>query len=119
MIKCKKQQRNSVSDCLYKMCVESVKVIPTHEAYTDKHTLAHVQYEIFILSTRQITFTIVNFFLYIVYGFEIKQRDTQNNLHIMTCDCSSMTRYLCDVRFFLPAAHRSVTQPKQEQRNEY
>lgn len=96
-----------------KMCVESVKAVPTH----DKHT--HVGIEVFILSTRQISCTIVIFYSVSYTGLNwngVSERHTQNNLHIIMCDCSSMTRYLCVVcvRFFLFsfAAHRSVTQAR-------
>lgn len=82
---------NSGSDCFWKCALKVLKLFPL-----TRHTHTHAQYEVFILSTRQISFTIVSFC--IVYGFEFEQWDRENNLHIMTCDCSSMTRYLCVVR---------------------
>lgn len=106
---------------LIEMCVKSVKVVPTHEAHRQTHTHTARTRTIRVIHFEYATDKFYNsefFFLRnIVYGFEIKQRDTENNLHIMTCDCSSMTRYLCVVRscsfFFIVFCRTSVSNTRE------
>lgn len=97
-----------------KICVKSVEVIPTHETHTQiwKNRCIHFEYA---------TDKLYNSEYFVLFnGFELKRNewDIQNNLHIIICDCSSMTRHLYIVCVYFFAAHRSVTQSKQERSNE-